>query len=160
MSEPEIVVVADREAGAVEAAARIATILADAVEGRARADWATTGGSTPVGIYKRLARPPLVDAVPWAAVQVWWGDDRFVPRDHPLSNVKPFDDILLGIARARRDGRRRQPGRPDAGREPPPVPDRRGDRPGARTPPGARQRSPTSCGRPVSRARTAGRPSI
>ena len=30
---------------------------------------------------------------------MWWGDDRFVPRDHPLSNVKPFYDILLGVGR-------------------------------------------------------------
>lgn len=98
MTEPEIVVVADPDAGAIEAAARIAAILADAIEVRARADWATTGGSTPVGVYKRLAAQPLVDAVPWAAVQVWWGDDRYVPRDHPLSNVKPFDDVFVGIA--------------------------------------------------------------
>ncbi len=110
MSEPEIVIVADREAGAVEAAARIAKILADAVEGRVRAEWATTGGSTPVGIYKRLARPPLVDAIPWAAVQVWWGDDRFVPRDHPLSNVKVLDDILVGIARGEEDTAGGRPG--------------------------------------------------
>jgi 6-phosphogluconolactonase len=100
VSEPEIVVVADAEAGAIEAAARVAAILADAVEGRGRAAWATTGGSTPLGIYKRLAAQPLVDAVPWAAVHVWWGDDRYVPRDHPLSNVKPFDDVVVGIAGA------------------------------------------------------------
>ncbi len=98
MNEPEIVVLADPEAGAIEAAARIATILADAVEARARADWATTGGTTPVGIYRQLAAQPLVDAIPWPSVHVWWGDDRYVPRDHPLSNVKPFDDILLDFA--------------------------------------------------------------
>ena len=98
MNEPEVVVVADPETGAVEAAARIGAILADAIEGRGRADWATTGGSTPIGIHRRLAVQPLVDAVPWADVHVWWGDDRYVPRDHPLSNVKPFDDVLLGIA--------------------------------------------------------------
>jgi 6-phosphogluconolactonase len=40
----------------------------------------------------------LIDAVPWAAVHAWWGDDRYVPRDHPLSNVKPFYDVLLDIA--------------------------------------------------------------
>jgi 6-phosphogluconolactonase len=40
--------------------------------------------------------PPLVGAVPWDAVHVWWGDDRYAPRDHPLSNVKPLDDVLLG----------------------------------------------------------------
>ena len=100
MSEPELVIVSDPEAGAVEAAARIATILADAVAARARADWATTGGSTPIGIYRRIGTPPLVDAVPWAAVHVWWGDERYVPRDHPLSNVKPFDDVLLGVSGA------------------------------------------------------------
>jgi 6-phosphogluconolactonase len=48
-------------------------------------------------IYRRLAADPLRDLVPWEAVHVWWGDDRYVPRDHPLSNVKPFDDILLAI---------------------------------------------------------------
>ena len=98
MTEPEIVIVAGPAAGAVEAAALIATALADAVEARGRADWATTGGSTPVVIYRRLAAAPLIDAVPWAAIHVWWGDDRYVPRDHPLSNVKPFYDVLLDIA--------------------------------------------------------------
>ena len=100
MNEPEVVVVADPAAAAVEAAARIVTALGDAIEVRGRADWVTTGGSTPVGIYRRLVAPPLADAVPWAAVHVWWGDDRYVPRDHPESNVKPFDDIMLGIAGA------------------------------------------------------------
>jgi 6-phosphogluconolactonase len=98
MTEPEIVIVPDPAAGAVEAAALIATALADAVEARGRADWATTGGSTPIAIYKRLAAPPLIDAVPWAGVHAWWGDDRFVPRDHPLSNAKPFYDILVDAA--------------------------------------------------------------
>lgn len=98
VSEPEIVILADRELAAGEAATRIAASLADAVAVRARADWATTGGSTPVAIYRHLAAPPLADAVPWDDVHVWWGDDRYVPRDHPQSNVKPFDDVLLDIA--------------------------------------------------------------
>jgi 6-phosphogluconolactonase len=33
--------------------------------------------------------------MPWTRTQVWWGDDRFVPREHELSNVKPLDDVLL-----------------------------------------------------------------
>ena len=85
---------------AAEAAERIATALVDAVERRGRADWVTTGGSALVARYRRLAAPPLVDAVPWDKVHVWWTDDRYVPRDHPLSNVKPFDDVLLDIADA------------------------------------------------------------
>jgi 6-phosphogluconolactonase len=96
-AEPELVVVADPEEAAAAAAARIAAVLASSVAERGRADWATTGGSAPIGIYRHLVAAPLRDAVPWTAVHVWWGDDRYVSRDHPLSNVKPFDDILLTI---------------------------------------------------------------
>jgi 6-phosphogluconolactonase len=96
--EPQLVVVADPGAVGAEAADRIATALVDAVRERGRADWATTGGSAAPPLYRRLAVEPLRGIVPWADVHVWWGDDRFVPRDHPLSNVKPFDDILLAIA--------------------------------------------------------------
>lgn len=96
MNGTNLVIVADADEAAAVAADRIAGSLADAVTERGRADWATTGGSTPVGIYRHLAVPPLLTAVPWRDVQVWWGDDRFVPRDHPASNVKALDDVLLG----------------------------------------------------------------
>lgn len=92
-----VLVVSDPAAGASEAAEHIARSLVAAADARGRADWATTGGSTAPAIYRRLAAHPLVDEMPWPRVHVWWGDDRFVPRDHPLSNVKPLDDILLGI---------------------------------------------------------------
>jgi len=93
-----IVVVPDPAAGAAEAAEHIVRSLAAAVEGHGRADWETSGGSSPPGIYRHLADRPLAERVPWGHVHVWWGDDRFVPRDHPASNVKPLDDILLGAA--------------------------------------------------------------
>jgi 6-phosphogluconolactonase len=93
--EPRIEILANPDAVAEVAAQRIASALSGAVEERGRADWATTGGSAPIGIYRELAQSPLRGAVPWADVHVWWGDDRFVPRDHPLSNVLPFDQVLL-----------------------------------------------------------------
>lgn len=95
MTEPEIVIVADAAAAARAAADRIAMSLQLAVATHDRADWATTGGSGAAGIYQGLAAPPLRGAVPWDRVHTWWGDDRFVPRDHPMSNVKAFDAILL-----------------------------------------------------------------
>jgi 6-phosphogluconolactonase len=82
--EPRIEVLADPEATSRAAAESIAEALGAAFTQRGRADWVTTGGSTPVGIYRELAAAPLRDRVPWHAVHVWWGDDRFVPRDHPL----------------------------------------------------------------------------
>jgi 6-phosphogluconolactonase len=97
-SEPRVEIFDDPAATSRAAAEEIAAALRQAVEERGRADWATTGGSTPIGIYRELAVTPLRDEVPWESVHVWWGDDRFVPRDHPLSNVLPFDQILLSTA--------------------------------------------------------------
>jgi len=97
MTEPEILVVPDAATASAVAGDRIGAALRGAFEARGRADWATTGGSTPVGIYRHLTIPAHVNDVPWPNVHVWWGDDRFVPRDHALSNVKPFDDIMLDI---------------------------------------------------------------
>jgi 6-phosphogluconolactonase/glucosamine-6-phosphate isomerase/deaminase len=68
-----------------------------AIAARGRADFVTTGGSTPIGIYRLLAGP-LRGQVDWSLVHFWWGDDRFVPRDHPLSNVLPADAILFAAA--------------------------------------------------------------
>jgi 6-phosphogluconolactonase len=96
--EPEVVVVADPEALADVAAARIVPVLDAAVVLRGRADVALTGGSTPPSIYRRLVAPGLRDHVPWERVHLWWGDDRFVPRSDPLSNVLLADRTLLGPA--------------------------------------------------------------
>lgn len=92
--EPALRISADADATSRAAAEAIALALREAVEERGRADWATTGGSTPVAIYRALAAPPLFGLVPWAGVHVWWGDDRYVSRDDPLSNVRPFDAEL------------------------------------------------------------------
>jgi 6-phosphogluconolactonase len=75
----------------------IAAALIDTVSARDRVHWATTGGSTPAAIYRNLATPPLRDRVPWEFVELWWGDERFVPPDHPLSNAKIALSDLLEI---------------------------------------------------------------
>lgn len=77
------------------AAAEIAEVLAGAIAARGVAHWATTGGSSAPGLYRRLGRAPLRDRVDWSRVHAWWGDDRFVPYDHPDSNVLPLEEILL-----------------------------------------------------------------
>jgi 6-phosphogluconolactonase len=93
---PRILTVADPAAASELAATHIATSLRAAVVARGVAHWATTGGSAAPGIYRALVGEPHRADVPWPDVHVWWGDDRFVPRDHPLSNVKPFDDLVRG----------------------------------------------------------------
>ena len=60
VSEPEIIVVRPtRRPRRAEAAEPDRRVAGRAVAARGRADWATTGGSTPVAIYRRLAAPPL-----------------------------------------------------------------------------------------------------
>jgi len=95
VSEPSVVVVPDAAAAGAAAAATVTDVLARAALARGRADFATTGGSTPAAIYRSLCVEPLRERFPWTQTEVWWGDDRFVPRGHKLSNVKPLDDILL-----------------------------------------------------------------
>jgi 6-phosphogluconolactonase len=95
VSEPALLIVSDAAAAGPAAALVVADALARAAAARGRADLATTGGSTPAAIYRSLAAAPLRERMPWAQTQVWWGDDRFVPREHELSNVKPLDDVLL-----------------------------------------------------------------
>jgi 6-phosphogluconolactonase len=96
--EPQIRVLLDSEAASELAAAIISEQLIHAVAERGRADWATTGGSTPSGIYARLAVAPLRDGIPWDRVHIWWGDDRWVPRSDILSNAWVCDDVLLNLS--------------------------------------------------------------
>jgi 6-phosphogluconolactonase len=92
---PELRVLASAEAVAEAAATEIASALAGAIAARGVAHWVTTGGSSAPGIYRHLGRSPLRERVDWSRVHVWWGDDRFVPSDHPLSNALPLNQILL-----------------------------------------------------------------
>ncbi|HEX6132235.1 MAG TPA: 6-phosphogluconolactonase [Actinomycetota bacterium] len=96
--EPSVRILADADAVSLAAAEHVAGALRRAVEATGRGDWATTGGSTVVGIYRALAASPLRDEVPWSGVHLWWGDDRYVPPEHALSNVLPADAVLLNVA--------------------------------------------------------------
>jgi 6-phosphogluconolactonase len=47
---------------------------------------ALSGGNTPRGMHRLLAKEPLRSAIPWAKIHLFWVDERCVPRDHPASN--------------------------------------------------------------------------
>lgn len=109
MTGPEVIVAETPAAAAARAAGRIADTLAEAIAARGVAHWATTGGSSAPPIYEVLSRPPESTRVDWSRVHVWWGDDRFVPADHPLSNALPFAQGMLRAGR-RATGTGGQPG--------------------------------------------------
>jgi 6-phosphogluconolactonase len=93
--EPEILVAATPAAAAALAAGRLSAAIATAVARRGRADVATTGGSTCPELYRALLAPPLRDLIPWDRLHLWFGDDRFVPRADPESNLRAVDAVLL-----------------------------------------------------------------
>ena len=93
---PEVVVLEDAAAVAREAAQRTIAALAAAVGERHVAHIALTGGSTAAPLYRALASPQNHAALDWSRVHLWWGDERFVPSDHPDSNAGLAYAQLLG----------------------------------------------------------------
>ena len=56
---------------------------------------ALSGGSTPKKLYTLLAKDPAFAAFPWAKTQLFFGDERHVPPDHPDSNFRMVTESLL-----------------------------------------------------------------
>lgn len=57
-----------------------------------------SGGSTPRRLYEVLAQPPIAAEFPWDRVHWFWGDERFVPHDHPDSNYGMTRAALMAHA--------------------------------------------------------------
>jgi 6-phosphogluconolactonase len=71
--------------------ALVAGVLAD----RAVARVALAGGSTPKAMYRLLASTGYRDRVDWPRVEIFFGDERCVPADHPDSNYRMAREALL-----------------------------------------------------------------
>jgi 6-phosphogluconolactonase len=54
-----------------------------------------SGGSTPRRLYEVLAEPAVAPRFPWDRAHWFWGDERFVPHDHPESNYRMARDALF-----------------------------------------------------------------
>jgi 6-phosphogluconolactonase len=57
-----------------------------------------SGGGTPRRLYELLAGPPYRDVFPWHRTHLFWGDERFVPRDDASSNYRMVRDAILSQA--------------------------------------------------------------
>jgi 6-phosphogluconolactonase len=54
-----------------------------------------SGGSTPKTLYELLASAEFSRRFPWQRVSWYWGDERFVPHDHPESNYRMTREAML-----------------------------------------------------------------
>ena len=91
----DVVVLPDPELMAAAAAARLVTALVDAQAARGRAHWVLTGGTSGTALLSALAASPARAAVNWKAVDLWWGDERFLPAGHPDRNETQAREVLL-----------------------------------------------------------------
>jgi len=57
-----------------------------------------SGGSTPKALYALLASDEFRGRFPWRRVSWYWGDERFVPHDHPDSNYRMAREAMLDKA--------------------------------------------------------------
>src|SRR5262245_48222353 len=104
MAETAVRVNADADLLAQSAAARLVVRLMDAQAERGLASIVLTGGRTADQIYRAVRDSPARDGVDWRRVDVWWGDERFLPAGHANRNETQcraalLDDLPLDPAR-------------------------------------------------------------
>ena len=92
MSIARTEVLADGEALARRAAE---LVVERALASEGRFSFCLSGGSTPKRLYELLAEPGLRDRMPWDRVHLFFGDERFVPRDHKDSNYRMADLAMI-----------------------------------------------------------------
>ncbi len=95
---PDVVVEPDADRLARSVAEALVARLAAAQALRGTASVVLTGGTIGIAVLERvaaLAAEPARETVDWAAVDVWWGDERFVPAEDDERNEKAARRALL-----------------------------------------------------------------
>ncbi|MEO3977106.1 6-phosphogluconolactonase [Streptomyces sp. CAU 1734] len=95
MSTPQLVVHRDKELMAQAAAARLITRIVDAQAARGSASVVLTGGRNGNALLAALGASPARDAIDWRRLDLWWGDERFLPEGDPERNVTQARAALL-----------------------------------------------------------------
>ena len=95
---PDIVIEPDADQLARSVASALVARLAAAQAVRGTASVVLTGGGIGTAVLERvaeLAAEPEHAVVDWTAVDVWWGDERFVPADDDERNERGARRALL-----------------------------------------------------------------
>lgn len=81
-----------------ELAHGVADALVDEVSRRLRQQplfsLVLSGGNTPRALYRLLATE-YRQRIDWSRVHLFWGDERYVPHDHPASNFRMARETLI-----------------------------------------------------------------
>ena len=95
MSRPDVVVHASAEVLAAAAAARLITRIVDIQSASGSASLMLTGGGIVIAALRQLASTQSAAAVDWRRLDIYWGDERFLPHGHPDRNETQAREALL-----------------------------------------------------------------
>ncbi|MFI5908793.1 6-phosphogluconolactonase [Dactylosporangium sp. NPDC051541] len=95
MTQSKVVVHTEPRLLAESAAARLIVRLTDAQAERGEATVVLTGGRIAAQIYQAIRDSPARDAVDWSRINLWWGDERFLPSGDPERNETQARAALL-----------------------------------------------------------------
>jgi 6-phosphogluconolactonase len=104
VSETSVVVHADAGVLAPAVAARLIARIVDAQAARGRASVVLTGGRVAAAVLRAIGDLPAAEAVDWSQVDLWWGDERFLPagdadRNETQARAALLDALPLDPAR-------------------------------------------------------------
>jgi 6-phosphogluconolactonase len=89
----QVLVYPDRQALVQAALMLVLERIRTAIDQRGSCTIALSGGSTPQPLYAALAQADL----PWQQIQIYWGDERYVPATHPDSNYGMTKRVWLDL---------------------------------------------------------------
>jgi 6-phosphogluconolactonase len=92
---PEIVTCTGPADLAATVAHRLLARLAAVQTQRGEATLVLTGGTISTAVYQAVCSDPAAQAVDWGRVDLWWGDERFLPSGHPDRNETQARTALL-----------------------------------------------------------------
>ena len=95
MSAPTVLVHRDQQELAAAVAARLITRLVDVQSARGTASLVLTGGGIARLTLQAVASSEARGAVDWRRLDVWWGDERFLPGGDPERNETLAREALL-----------------------------------------------------------------
>jgi 6-phosphogluconolactonase len=93
--ERRVLVHADPAALASAVAELFVTTMATVLRDQTEAHVVLTGGSVGIAVLRAIRTHPDCAALDWSRVHAWWGDERWVPRDHPDRNEGQARGALL-----------------------------------------------------------------
>ena len=76
----------------------VASYAVAVVMHKSKFSMALSGGSTPIGVYQGLVADKWLEKFPWQDSLFFFGDERYVPRDHKDSNYRMAMEAFLNQA--------------------------------------------------------------